>query len=778
MTDQAPTERVDTKLLREIERRVLWLAMRMIDHANRGRATPPVGHQASAASTVSVLTALWFGHLAVDDRIGIPPDAAPVHHALRYLSGDLRRSDLETLGSLGGLQVQPSRPLDPDGVDFSTGAVGPGAVAPVFAAAVRRYVDQRFGDRPESRFVSVIGDDDLDLGDIWEAIADPVCAGLGRVMLVVDLNRQGLDRVVPDARATRLKRFFSDSGWHVVEAKYGHRLQAAFARPRGDALRYHFDSMANEDYQELFSLPITDLRERFLFGAQPEVVDLLEPYDDQALADLVFNLGGHDMDALIDCFQACDAEKYRPSVVFAYTVKGWSLPTAGAPDNHSALLRRADIDRLRVESGLTEETEWDRFDDDTPAGRLCLAKGAGSAPPPPAEAHRSRIPVTAAPARIVRTGEVSTEDAFGQVLGRLTSMPYVAERLVTVSSPELTTSPALAPVVGRTGVFAPATARSTVRPPGVASEPTESGGHVALGVSESNLHLLLGQLGLGSPHHGETLLPVGVVPDSRLTRGLDALVVSLHDGSRFVVAGSGSGLTGGEGALRSSFLTPSLTNELPGLGYCEPAFATETQWLVCDALDRLTATGGESTYIRLSPQPVDQEPFASILDRMGERPLRDLVVAGGYRLIEPAPAGGPGVVIVATGSAVAEAVAASDVLEDEGVAATVINLTAPGRVHRSWRDGLTDSVGRGRASGHAGRLERLLTPAERDLPVVTAHDAASSALGWIGSALGSHQIPLGADRFAQSGRPADLRGLVGISRDHIVNAALVAITPG
>ena len=275
MNDHPATGRVDTKLLGEIERRALWLAVRMIDHANRGRsAESPVGHQASAASMVSILTALWFGHLSSGDRVGIAPDAAPVHHALRYLAGQLGRADLKSLGSLGGLDFHPSRPLDPGGVDFSTGSVGPGAVAPVFAAVVRRYVDEHFGDRPDSRFVSIVGDDDLDLGAIWEAVADPVCAGLGRLMLVVDLNRQSLDRVVPDARATRLKRFFSDAGWHVVEAKYGHRLQAAFARPHGDALRYHFDSMANEAYQELFTVPVAQLRDRFLYGAEPEVVDL------------------------------------------------------------------------------------------------------------------------------------------------------------------------------------------------------------------------------------------------------------------------------------------------------------------------------------------------------------------------------------------------------------------------------------------------------------------------------------------------------------------------
>ena len=483
------------------------------------------------------------------------------------------------------------------------------------------------------------------------------------------------------------------------------------------------------------------------------------------------------MDALIDCFQACDSERLRPSVVFAYTVKGWSLPTAGAPDNHSTLLRGADIDRLRIEAGLTTETEWDRFDGDTPAGRLCRFREDVH----PAEVRspdsRSRIAVRGDSADPMRAGMCSTEEAFGQIVEWLAATPEIADRLVTVASPELTTSPALADAVERAGVFAPPVARpvTPVTDPGY--EPSPAGRHFALGISESNLQLLLGQLGLAAEQHGETLLPIGVVPDSRLTRGLDALMLALHDRSRFVIAGSESGVTGRSGALCDSLLTPSLATELPALGYCEPAFATETHWILCDALDRLTTARAESTYIRLSSEPVDQAPFAAVLDRVGESPLRDLVVTGGYRLIEPGSSDGPGVVVVATGSVVPEAVAAAEVLEREGVATTVLNLTAPGRLHRSWRRSLEDSVVQGRARRPAGRLERLFSPTERARPVVTVHDSSSHTLGWIGSALGTRQIPLGADRFARSGAPADLRGYVGISRDHVVNAALVAITP-
>ena len=333
---------VDLAALDQIQRRVLWLATRIVDAANHERDTRDGvkvgGHQASSASLVSVMTALWFHHLEAADRVAVKPHASPVLHAIQYLLGDLDRSYLTRLRERGGLQSYPSRTKDPDRVDFSTGSVGLGAAAPLFAAVTRRYVDAHFGERATSRFVSLLGDAELDEGNIWEAIADPVTSGLGEVMWVVDFNRQSLDRVVPGVRIAQWAAQFAAAGWHVVEVKYGQRLQRAFLQPGGTALRDWIDAMSNERYQSLFGLAADDLRDRFLDGAPPEVAQLLAAVPDGELGPLVTDLGGHDLGALIDAFAECDKVGDRPSVVFAYTVKGWGLPTAGNPRNHAALL--------------------------------------------------------------------------------------------------------------------------------------------------------------------------------------------------------------------------------------------------------------------------------------------------------------------------------------------------------------------------------------------------------------------------------------------------------
>ena len=382
----ASTEQVDLDVLAEIQRRVLWLATRIVDAANHDRDTGDGvkvgGHQASSASLVSVMTALYFAYLDAPDKVSVKPHASPVYHAIQYLLGRLDRGYLPSLRAFGGLQAYPSRTKDPDGPDFSTGSVGLGAAAPLFAATARRYVDAHFGPRPRSRFISLIGDAELDEGNIWEAVADPATDGLGNVMWVVDLNRQSLDRVVPGMRIAQWEQQFTAAGWHVVEAKYGAALQEAFTRPSGAALRDWIDALPNEHYQSLFGLAPADVRARFLDGAPDEVRGFCAGLSDDELAALVTDLAGHDLRSLLGAFAACDAEKDRPSVVFAYTVKGWGLPIAGNPRNHSALLTTTQMDEMRARLGLSADTEWDRFDPMTPAGQWAAARREHLARPP------------------------------------------------------------------------------------------------------------------------------------------------------------------------------------------------------------------------------------------------------------------------------------------------------------------------------------------------------------------------------------------------------------
>ena len=776
---QPPATGDQLATLEAIQQRVLWLAVRIVDWANHERpdagGIKVGGHQASSASMVSIMTALWFSHLTAEDRVAVKPHASPVLHAIQYLLGNLDRRYLTELRSLGGLQAYPSRTKDPDPVDFSTGSVGLGAVAPLFAAATRRYVDAHFGARPHSRFVALVGDAELDEGNVWEAIVDPATQGLGNVLWVVDLNRQSLDRVIPGIKAARLMRLFADNGWQVLEAKYGRKLQEAFARSGGEALRRHIDDMANEEYQSLFASRGGALRDRFLAGADADVKRLLADVDDDELAPLIQNLGGHDLSLLLETYQQADLTTDQPTVVFAYTVKGWGLPMAGDPLNHAALLSPAQVDAMRSSLGLDKEHEWERFSADTPEGLLVEARAAQLARPE-AAAARPAIDVPVAVGVPPGNKPVSTQETFGRLLVGLARIEDVAARLVT-TSPDVSVSTNLGGWINKMGVFTP-----EEQPDWLGAErllrwrQTPTGHHIELGISEMNLFMLLSQLGCADDLSGEVLLPVGTLYDPFVCRGLDALIYATYSGARFIVVGTPSGVTlSPEGGAHQSTITASIGAELPGITLAEPAFAPALDWLLCDGLRRIVAgEKGASLYLRLSTRPIDQAPFTSAHSRLGEDELRRQVIAGGYRLVE-GEGDGPTVHLCASGAVIPEVVAAAAALAEEGVRAHVIDVTSLDRLYETWRTVLRDGVraAEGRAEGF--HLATLFAEEDRQAPIVTVHDAASHAMAWMGSVFGAPVVPLGVDEFGQSGSIADLYGVHDLLPDAIVNAALLAL---
>ena len=204
VTQEAPADIIERdRALTEIQDKVLWLAMQMVYHANEVRPSPDEGkvggHQASSSSIVTLMTSLFFDFMNAGDRISVKPHASPVFHAIQYLLGNLDREHLTQLRAFHGLQAYPSRTKDPDPVDFSTGSVGLGAVAPNFAALTHEYAQTRMHvvDLHKVRYISVVGDAELDEGSVWEAIAEPAMHDLSHVLWVVDLNRQSLDRVIP-----------------------------------------------------------------------------------------------------------------------------------------------------------------------------------------------------------------------------------------------------------------------------------------------------------------------------------------------------------------------------------------------------------------------------------------------------------------------------------------------------------------------------------------------------------------------------------------------------
>ena len=777
--------------LDEVQRRILWLATLIIHHANNVRekrdGLKVGGHQASCASVVSIMTALYFHALRSGDRVSVKPHASPVFHAVQYLLGNLPREYLTELRAFGGLQSYPSRTKDPDPVDFSTGSVGLGAVAPNFAALGHLYSEKHFGDVTSRRFISLVGDAELDEGNVWEALIEEALKPVSNVLWIVDLNRQSLDRVIPGIRAAELKEHFANSGWRVLEAKYGRELRAAYERPGGEALRQAIDDMENEEYQGLIRLEGAELREQITHRdgrLNQDVARALADVPDEVLPNLISNLGGHDLQDLIDMLEEGLRPSDKPAILFAYTIKGWHMPFYGDALNHSALLNTDQIDPLREALGIPEGQEWEMFDPDSPAGQLCqeaYERIYAEDPSIEPQVTADDIPEHMGHNRLPST---STQDSFGRLLTQLADIDPVGDRIIT-TSPDVSISTNLGGWINKVGVFRPEPAPIYFNAPRqlLRWEPAPEGQHIELGISEMNLFMFLGSLGLSHELSGQLLFPIGTVYDPFICRGLDALIYGCYQGSKFIFAGTPAGISlAPEGGAHQSTITPSIGHELPNLRSHEPAFAQELEWLLLDGLRQCAdREHGKSTYLRLSTKPVDQRLIQPSLDRFGLDELRRQVLTGGYRLIDArADAEGPvdprdTIQIVASGVMIPEAVEAARLLHDEGIAANVINLTSPQLVYEEWRDWQRATMRGSNYTGSGIRIEDLVPDDERTAPIVSVQDGASHSLAWLGSVYGTRQFALGVDDFGQSGDIPSLYNHFEMDAEHIVSTSFAIL---
>jgi pyruvate dehydrogenase E1 component len=786
-----PWDIYDLEMLDRIQQRVLWLSTYIVHYANFVRPNPGGlkvgGHEASSASVVTLLTSLYFYFLRPGDRISIKPHASPVFHAIQFLRGLLPQDKLKAFRQYGGLQAYPSRTKDPDGVDFSTGSVGLGAVAPLFGALVRDYLVDHFGREatsvPESSWhIALVGDAELDEGNVWEALGEKYTQRFSHVLWVVDLNRQSLDRVVPDGRAQQLREMFRANGWRIIDLKYGSKLEAVFRKPYGLKLRAQIDEMSNEEYQSLLLQDGEVIRDRLInhAGQKDEAMaQLLDGYRTEEVKELLANLGGHDLEKVLEAYAQAFATEKQPVVIFAYTIKGWNLPSAGNPANHAQLLKPAEIEALRQRLGIPAGEEFSAFPSGSEEARYIEERLEEE------EWINGQVTITSRPPIEIPSalggtyqGMLSTQAILGRIFLALSRHPQVAPHLVTVS-PDVAMSTNLGGWIHKVGVYSHRQMKNYFREKGISLlvdwRESPQGNHIELGISENNLFLLLGVLGLADELYGQSLLPVGTVYDPFVCRALDAFIYGTYSQAKFIVVGTPSGISlSAEGGAHQSVITPGIGVQLPGVTYYEPAFALELEWILLAALAQLQdRQQGKSAYLRLSTKSIDQELFNVLLAEQTEDELRRQVLKGGYRLVDCREEKGyrPGdnvVHLFVSGAMVPEAISAARQLRTHSIFANVFNVTSADLL---FHDGLAVQKEKMQGRKQGSWLEELVPVWERMAPVVTVHDAHPHTLSFIGGALSTQMMNLGVSEFGQSGSQADLYHRYGIAAEQIIEAA-------
>ncbi|MFC3725741.1 transketolase [Neoaquamicrobium sediminum] len=784
----------DLQMLSELERKVLWLATWTIHHANHvrdnGDGLKVGGHQASSASLSTIMTALHFHALQPQDRIAVKPHASPLFHAIQYLVGNQTRDKLENFRGYKGAQSYPSRTKDVDDVDFSTGSVGLGVAQTIFASLVQDYVRAKgWADtQPGGKMVALVGDAEMDEGNIFEALLEGWKHGLRNTWWVIDYNRQSLDAVVREGLWTRFEAIFQNFGWDVVILKYGKRQQAAFAEPGGEKLREWIDACPNQLYSALTFQGGAAWRKRLLddLGDQGPVSQLIERRNDSELELLMSNLGGHDIEALLAAFEEARSHD-RPVCFLAYTIKGYGLPLAGHKDNHAGLMTPGQLETFRETMNVREGHEWDPFEGlsvSQAQARTYLARV------PFTQRGRRRFvaPDIPVPERLSLTYQptMSTQQGFGLIMHEIAKGGEpLADRIVT-TSPDVTVSTNLGAWVNRRGLFSRQTTPDLFRSERIPSTYnwtfSPRGQHMELGIAEMNLFVLLSALGLSHSIFGERILPVGTLYDPFIERGLDALNYACYQDARFMIAATPSGVTlAPEGGAHQSIATPLIGMSQDGLASFEPAFVDELATIMRWGFEYMQRSGeaepdqmtwlrdaiGGSVYLRLSTRTLDQPKR----DMTPE--LRADVINGGYWMRKPGP--NAEVIIAYTGVVATEAIEATGMLGEDRRDVGLLAITSADRLNAGWT-----AAQRAREAGLAyatSHVERLLSDIPAHCSIVTVIDGHPATLGWLGSVHGHRLRPLGIEHFGQTGSIAELYRHYGIDALGIV-AAAEALTPG
>ncbi len=770
-------------MLRELERKVLWLSTYMIHHANhevdRGDGLKVGGHQASSASLATLMTALYFHVLRPEDRIAVKPHASPIFHAIQYLLGNQDLGKLQNFRAFGGVQSYPSRTKDTADVDFSTGSVGLGVATTGFASFVQDYVHAKgwAKDWRKGRLIALMGDAEMDEGNVHEALLEYWKHGLKNCWWVVDYNRQSLDSVVSDQLFMKVAGLFENLGWKVVFIKYGKLLEAAFREPGGERLRQWINECPNQLYSALVFEGAKGWRRQLEdeLANHPETLEIINRRNDGELARLMTNLGGHDLESILEAFAGAPGD--QPVCFIAYTIKGFGLPFQGHKDNHAGLMNKTQMHEFRASQGVNQGEEWDRFAGlSIPSQQVeTYLKNVPFVQKGTRRLSAPRIPVPNMPT-LETKGKAATQAGFGRLLDELARAGGpLADRILTTSA-DVTVSTNLGPWVNRRGLFSMESKEDVFKQRGLMSpqrwEMSPKGQHIELGIAEMNLFLLLGAAGLSHAHYGERLIPIGTLYDPFICRGLDALNHACYQDSRFIVVATPSGISlAPEGGAHQSIGTPLIGMAQDGLASFEPAYVDELVAIMGWAFDYVQREGkssvwerdtsGGSVYLRLSTRPLEQQ------QRAMTDALRADIINGGYWLRQPDPS--TELAIVYMGALAPEAIEAAGLLSEDRRGAGVLAVTSADRLSAGWH-----GAQRAREHGHRdvrAHVENLLSALPRDADIVTVCDAYPETLSWIGSVAGHRVRALGVEHFGQSGSLGELYGHYGLDVNAILTAA-------
>jgi pyruvate dehydrogenase E1 component len=770
---------IDLKTLKDVEKKVSWLSAWMIHNANNIRPSMDGikvgGHQASSASIISIMVALYFKILNSEDRVAVKPHAAPVFHSIQYLLGNQTLDKLEKFRAFGGAQSYPSRTKDTDDIDYSTGSVGLGGAITIFGSLIQDYVAQHnFVSKnfKHGKMVALLGDAELDEGNIYEALLEGAKQNVRNCWWVIDYNRQSLDAVVSDKLHLKIDELFASMGWRVITLKYGKKLQSLSKIKGGNEILNWIDNCPNDLYSALSYMGSKGWREHLNTDLKnnKDSINIIKSLSDEELNETMSNLAGNDVEAVLEAFIEADNDDI-PTCFIAYTIKGFGLPLAGHKDNHAGLMNNEQMESYKNNLNIKNGQEWDYYsglDSSEDIIKDFLSKNSFYK----GQKRLFSDQEINVPNKLHYKNSQSsnTQEVFGRILNEIGKEESDLSKRIVTFSPDVTVSTSLGGWVNQKQIYNREYKEDIFHNEKVVSaqkwHASPNGQHFELGIAENNLFLALGAAGLSDKMFGASLIPIGTIYDTFISRGLDALNYAVYQDSRFLLVATPSGISlGPEGGAHQSIITPLIGIGQPNLLMFEPTYADELEVILRYTFSHMQRPEGSSVYIRLSTRNIPQ------IKREMNKSLEGEILSGGYWLEKPKNKSN--ITIVFSGVMAPEVLEAIEILKEDMLDVSVLSITSADRLYKNWKEAQKQ---RSMGNKISSRIEELFLDTLKESVIVTLIDAHSSSLTWIGGAVGKKTVSLGVDEFGQSGNLKDLYSHYDIDADAIVDACAQAFS--
>jgi pyruvate dehydrogenase E1 component len=584
--------------------------------------------------------------------MAVKPHASSVDHSLQHLMQLFRRDDgswmsvdeqKRAMRTLRAFKTEEYPDVfqsyharsDADSFHFlPSGSVGIPPVASVYLCLAYRYARDHGWTVPEgAHFWSIIGDSEFREGSLLECLPDVAERQLGNVTWIIDYNRQNLDgtripneRTLHGADCDRIERTAAANGWRVVQLRHGGYRESLFEREGGDAFRELFEAaLSDYEYQMLLlSKNAGEIRKRAV-RLVPRCRPLVERLSDEELWRGFSDLGGHDLEKVIEALSACRESLHVPTLVIAHTIKGWNLECAADPANHSTLPDEDEVKRLVEGAGASWQDPFALFDESTPEGAYLARRRdefregverhvelrdrnrawvreqieRDGRIPESLQIDLSLFPLAHTQwmwgqlaSKLVRIGtsdEGGPQMSGGKELTQGEQRWKTAADFVLTLSPDVGTSTNVSPVMDKriygpelkAGVD-PSVAHGARHPSLVTHEEVWTR-HIRFEIAEANCMSAAGAFGKMAHFVGLPFFPIMTVYDFFIKRALDQLYYDLYWGSEFVIMGTPSGVTLAPEGAQHSWKSDI---QIPNLVTWEPLFAIEMDWILSDAIKR------------------------------------------------------------------------------------------------------------------------------------------------------------------------------------------------